>query len=109
MRSTLFSQAALFILGCLPAQILAGGTLSTKGITSCMADPDVHIETLDVTYTRATRGVAFSLAGTNDKKQEVVASLTVNAYGNQIYSKQFDPCSPEYQVDALCPGKFFRR
>lgn len=108
MRSALFSQTALFVLGCLPTQVLAGGTLSTKGITSCMADPDIHIETLDITYTRATKEITFNLAGSNDKEREVVASLTVNAYGNDIYSKQIDPCSPEYQIDTLCPGKSLR-
>lgn len=103
MRFTLFSRAALLVLGCLPMQTIAGGTLSTKGIMSCMADPDIHVQTLDVSYSRATKEVKFNLAGSNDKEQKVVAKLTVQAYGREIYSNQFDPCSPDYNVDSLCP------
>lgn len=103
MRFALFSRAALLVLGCLPMQTIAGGTLSTKGIMSCMADPDIHVQTLDVSYTRATKEVKFNLAGSNDKEQKVVAKLTVQAYGREIYSNQFDPCSPDYNVDSLCP------
>lgn len=103
MRFALFSRAALLALGCLPMQTIAGGTLSTKGIMSCMADPDIHVQTLDVSYTRATKEVKFNLAGSNDKEQKVVAKLTVQAYGREIYSNQFDPCSPDYNVDSLCP------
>lgn len=103
MRFALFSRAALLALGCLPMQTIAGGTLSTKGIMSCMADPDIHVQNLDVSYTRATKEVKFNLAGNNDKEQKVVAKLTVQAYGREIYSNQFDPCSPDYNVDSLCP------
>lgn len=103
MRFALFSRAALLVLGCLPMQTIAGGTLSTKGIMSCMADPDIHVQTLDVSYSRATKEVKFNLAGSNDKEQKVVAKLTVQAYGREIYSNQFDPCSPDYNVDSLCP------
>lgn len=103
MRFDFFSRAALLALGCLPMQAFAGGTLSTQGFMSCMENPDIHVETLDVSYTRATKEVKFNLAGSNDKEQKVVAKLSVQAYGKEIYSNEFDPCSPDYDVDALCP------
>lgn len=105
MRFIPFSGAGLLVLGFLPAQIFAGGTLSTKGISSCLGGSDIQVDKLDVTYTRSTKEVVFDLAGTNVKKQNVTASLTVYAYGNKIYTKEFDPCGSEHHVDKLCPGK----
>lgn len=106
MRPSSFYQTALHALGFLTPQVFAGGTLSTKGISSCLANSEIEIQNLDVTYTRSSKELTFDLAGTNAKEQDVIASLTVYAYGNQIYSKQFDPCSSEHQIDKLCPGKF---
>ncbi|KAJ5195177.1 uncharacterized protein N7498_008615 [Penicillium cinerascens] len=99
MRKTIW---ALLGLGVLP-QSLAADTLSTKGFNLCMTDSDIKVTNLDVVYTRSTKEVVFDVAGTNSKRQNVTASLTVTAYGNQIYSKTFDPCGDEVHVDKLCP------
>ncbi|OJJ88047.1 transient receptor potential ion channel family protein [Aspergillus glaucus CBS 516.65] len=103
MRFTLFAQAALFALGSLPSLGLAGGTLSTKGLSSCQTDSEIEIQDLQFTYTRSTKEVVFNVAGTSPKEQNVTASITIYAYGNNIYSKEFDPCSPDYRMDQLCP------
>lgn len=110
MRFTLFAQAALLALGSLPSLGLAGGTLSTKGLSSCQTDSEIEIQDLQFTYTRSTKEVVFNVAGTSSKEQNVTASITIYAYGNNIYSKEFDPCSPDYRMDQLCPGRsyFFR-
>lgn len=100
MRSLVW---ALLGLGVVPA--LAADTLSTSGFNLCMTDSDIKVQNLDVTYTRSTNEVVFDVAGTNSKKQNVTASLTVTAYGNQIYSKDFDPCGSEIHVERLCPGE----
>jgi hypothetical protein len=95
---------ALLGLGVVPA--LATDTLSTSGFNLCMTDSAIKVQNLDVTYTRSTNEVVFDVAGTNSKKQNVTATLTVTAYGNELYSKEFDPCGTEIHVDRLCPGKY---
>ncbi len=103
MRTT--TWAALLSLGAVLPQALAADTLSTSGFNLCMQDSDINVQTLDVTYTKSTKLVVFDVAGTNSKEQNVTATLTVTAYGSQVYSKTFDPCGTEIHVDKLCPGK----
>ncbi|KAJ5590078.1 hypothetical protein N7450_004050 [Penicillium hetheringtonii] len=98
MRSLIW---ALLGLGVVPA--LATDTLSTDGFNLCMTDSAIKVQNLDVSYTRSTNKVVFDVAGTNAKKQNVSATLTVTAYGNELYSKTFDPCGDEIHVDKLCP------
>lgn len=94
---------ALLSLSLVP-QALASDTLSTSGYQMCLADSDIKVNALDVTYSRSSREVVFDVAGTNTKEQNVIASLTVTAYGNEIYNKEFDPCGHEIHVAKLCPG-----
>lgn len=96
---------ALLGLGAVP-QALAADTLSTDGFHLCMADSDIQVTNLDVSYTRSSKNVVFDVAGTNSKEQEVIATLEVTAYGNEIYSKTFDPCGSEIHVAKLCPGAY---
>ena len=100
------SHFILIALGLSPVHVLAADTLSTNGISTCLADAEIQVQKLDVTYTRSSRVVVFDVAGTNEKRQNVTASLSVYAYGNEIYSKSFDPCGTENHVEELCPGKF---
>jgi hypothetical protein len=102
MRSTIW---ALLGLGVVLPQALAADTLSTSGFNLCMQDSAINVQKLDVTYTKSTKLVVFDLAGTNSKEQNVTATLTVTAYGNQIYTKTFEPCGTEVHVAELCPGK----
>ncbi|KAE8144296.1 hypothetical protein BDV25DRAFT_134794 [Aspergillus avenaceus] len=103
MRVLSTSQFTLFALGFLPAQIFATDTLSTNGISTCLTGADIQVQKLDVTYTRSTRELIFDILGSNDIEQNVTASLTVYAYGNDLYSKQFDPCGTENYLAQLCP------
>ncbi|CAI7603929.1 hypothetical protein PCG10_005856 [Penicillium crustosum] len=93
---------ALLGLAIVP-QALAADTLSTNGFSLCMTDSAINVQKMDVTYTRSTGVVVFDVAGTNAMEQNVSASITVTAYGNEIYSKEFDPCGTEIHVDELCP------
>ncbi|KAJ5138907.1 uncharacterized protein N7515_003755 [Penicillium bovifimosum] len=93
---------ALLGLAIVP-QALAGDTLSTSGFNLCMTDSAINVQKLDVTYTRSTGIVVFDVAGTNEKEQNVQAAITVTAYGNELYSKEFDPCGDEVHVPQLCP------
>ncbi|KAE8375789.1 hypothetical protein BDV26DRAFT_294699 [Aspergillus bertholletiae] len=99
--SVLYST--LIALGLSPVHVLAADTLSTNGISTCLTGAEIQVQKLAVTYTRSTRVVVFDAAGTNEKTQNVTASLSVYAYGNEIYSKSFDPCGSETYVEGLCP------
>lgn len=96
---------ALLGLGALVPQALADDTLSTKGFSLCMQNSDISVQKLDVSYSKSTQQVVFDVAGSSAKEQYVTASLVVTAYGNEIYTKTFDPCGTEIHVDQLCPGK----
>ncbi|OGM46304.1 DUF907 domain protein [Aspergillus bombycis] len=97
------SELTLIALGLCSVHVLAADTLSTNGISTCLTGAEIQVQKLDVTYTRSTRVVVFDVAGKNEKKQNVTASLSVYAYGNEIYSKSFDPCGSENYVEELCP------
>ncbi|KAJ5214811.1 hypothetical protein N7468_010490 [Penicillium chermesinum] len=99
MRSLLW---ALWALGAAP-QVLAADTLSTSGFQICQSDAPIQVQKLDVSYTRSSKEVVFDVAGTNTKEQKVMATLTVTAYGRQVYSTSFDPCGTKVHVDELCP------
>ncbi|KAJ5415540.1 hypothetical protein N7465_004235 [Penicillium sp. CMV-2018d] len=93
---------ALLGLAIVP-QALAADTLSTSGFSLCMTDSAINVQKMDVTYARSTGIVVFDVAGTNAMEQNVSASITVTAYGNELYSKEFDPCGTDIHVDQLCP------
>ncbi|KAJ5355367.1 uncharacterized protein N7496_012579 [Penicillium cataractarum] len=100
MRTTIW---ALLGLGVVLPQALASDTLSTSGFSLCMQDSEIEVQKLDVSYTKSTQEVVFDVAGTNSKEQNVTATLTVTAYGSQVYSKTFNPCGTEVHVAELCP------
>jgi hypothetical protein len=100
MRNFIWALLGLAIV----PQALAADTLSTSGFDLCMTDSAINVEKLDVTYTRSTGIVVFDVAGTSEKEQNVQAAITVTAYGNELYSKEFDPCGDEVHVAELCPA-----
>ncbi|KAJ5476217.1 hypothetical protein N7475_001946 [Penicillium sp. IBT 31633x] len=99
MRNFIWSLLGLAIV----PQALAADTLSTNGFHLCMTDSAINVQKLDVTYTRSSGVVVFDVAGTNANEQKVEASITVTAYGHEIYTKDFDPCGDDIHVDELCP------
>lgn len=105
MRPTSFPAAALLTLGLLPVGIL-GGILQTEGFSTCLPASVITVDQLDVTYNSGSQIVTFDLAGTSTKEEEVIVSLAISAYGNQVYSKSFDPCDPATKVEKMCPGTY---
>ncbi|OJJ43310.1 hypothetical protein ASPZODRAFT_1200374 [Penicilliopsis zonata CBS 506.65] len=104
MRGLVARGATLLLgLSTLSAQVLASDTISTDGISTCMTDASVSVQELDVTYTRSTRELVFDVAGTSSEVQNVTATLSVTAYGVQVYSKTFDPCDSANYIAKLCP------
>ena len=92
---------------CLLSSVLstawANDVLKTSGFTTCINNADVTVQKLDIQYDRTTQQVKFDVAGTSNKVQKVMASLSVTAYGNHIYQKDFDPCDNSTLVQQLCP------
>ncbi|EAW13795.1 transient receptor potential ion channel family protein [Aspergillus clavatus NRRL 1] len=94
---------SLFALGLLPAQVLAVDTISTDYVSTCLTNSDIQVQQLKIAYTRSTRIVDFTFHATSQRIQNVTASLTVTAYGRQVYTKDFNPCSSDNYVERLCP------
>ncbi|KAI4186366.1 MAG: hypothetical protein LQ346_005696 [Caloplaca aetnensis] len=94
----------LLVLGALPVRVLGADILKTSGFTTCLDSSAIQVTNLDIEYDRAKGSVTFDVAGTSAKIQKVNASLTVTAYGKEVYKKEFNPCDAETKVDQLCPG-----
>ena len=110
MRS--FRPFIPFILaGALPVSVLAGDILSTNGVSTCISDPDITVKTLNVQYDRSNRQITFDVAGSSAESQKVLLNLVVTAYGQEIYTKEFDPCDnstgiSESAMKQMCPSRF---
>lgn len=99
--------APFILLASAPLGVLAGDVLKTNGYSSCLnGASDLTVNKLDIEFDRSTKKIKFDVGGTNSKKQEVMATLIVNAYGREVYRNEFDPCSAATKVDRLCPGGF---
>jgi hypothetical protein len=95
--------APLLLLGTLPLGVLGGDVLQTNGFSTCQANSDIQVNKLNISFNRATKKIDFDVAGTSAKAQNVTASMTVTAYGKQVYQKDFNPCSSDNFVAQLCP------
>ena len=87
----------------LPVGVFGGDILRTQGFSSCLNNSTINVNNLNIQYDRSAGIVTFDVGGTSTKSQMVNASLTVNAYGKEVYRKDFDPCTPK--IDQLCPGR----
>ncbi len=96
------------LVAALPAAVLGSDVLKTNGFTACINNPSITVNTLDIQYDRSAAAVTFNVGGTSTEVQNVTASLTVTAYGKEVYRKDFDPCDDATKVKQLCPGKFHR-
>jgi hypothetical protein len=99
--------APFILLASAPLSVLAADILKTNGFSSCLdGTGDIKVNKLNIEFDRSIKKVKFDVSGTNEIEQKVMAILTVNAYGRELYNKEFDPCDGEYKVDQLCPGRF---
>jgi len=97
----------------LAVAVLANGVLGvdileTVGFSNCNQNATVTVQRVDIKYNNDNKTVTFDVMGTSSKVQNVTAVLNVTAYGRDIYSNTFDPCSPATFVSQLCPGVFSR-
>ncbi|KAI4688368.1 hypothetical protein J4E81_007964 [Alternaria sp. BMP 2799] len=96
--------APFILLASAPLSVLAADILKTNGFSSCLEGTgDIKVNKLNIEFDRSIKKVKFDVSGTNEVEQKVMAILTVNAYGRELYNKEFDPCDGEYKVDQLCP------
>ncbi len=90
----------------LASGVLGVDVLETVGFSSCNTNASVTVQRVDIKYNAANKTVSFDVAGSSNKVQNVTAVLNVTAYGQDVYSNSFDPCSPATFVTQLCPGMF---
>lgn len=99
--------APFILLASAPLAALAGDVLQTNGFSSCLDGPsDIVVNKLDIKFDRSIKKVVFDVSGTNEKSQKVMATLTVAAYGRNVYNRTFNPCDGDVKVDQLCPGSY---
>ncbi|KAL2866367.1 transient receptor potential ion channel family protein [Aspergillus lucknowensis] len=103
MRSFVPTPILISGLAVLPAMSYAADTLSTGSVSACLTNSAVEVNKLDITFSRSTRNITFDVSGTNTKAQNVTAVLSVTAYGNEVYTKDFNPCDADNYVSELCP------
>ncbi|KAL4801409.1 hypothetical protein BDV18DRAFT_84931 [Aspergillus unguis] len=103
MRNPIITQFALAVLALSPLRAYAADTLSTGSLSTCLTGSDIKVNKLNVKFTRSTKNLDFDVSGTNAKEQNVTASLSVTAYGNDVYDKEFDPCDDANYIEQLCP------
>ena len=94
-----------FLLGTIPTGVLCADILRTNGFSTCFDGKDIKVERVDIQYDRTTKLLTFDVAGSSARTQNVTASLEVSAYGQEVYQKNFDPCSRDSFVEQLCPGE----
>ncbi|TGO41016.1 hypothetical protein BHYA_0028g00580 [Botrytis hyacinthi] len=97
------STLSLVLIGTLPGRVLAAQTLTTTGYTSCLADSNISIQKMAITYDNDAKTVTFDVAGSSTKSQNVTAEINVTAYGISVYSNTFNPCDSTTYVEQLCP------
>ena len=94
------------LLSALPVGVLGGNVLSTTGFSSCQNNPTVKVKNLNVSYNKDTRQLQFDVAGESTEVQKVEGELVVSAYGKQLYTKSFNPCT-DTSIKEMCPCKYF--
>lgn len=98
--------APFILLASAPLGVMAGDVLKTNGFSSCLnGASDIKVNKLDLEFDKSTKKITFDVSGTNEKAQNVMATLIVNAYGKEVYKSTFDPCADNTKVDQLCPGE----
>jgi hypothetical protein len=83
--------------------VLGAQLLKTDGFSSCGGSSDIQVQKMDISYDNENKRVVFDVAGTSTKSQEVMAKLTVFAYGQEVYKNEFNPCAAATRFDQLCP------
>lgn len=96
-----FTAAAVVLLG--PAQVAASNILKTDGYSLCSDNATITVNSFNVEYDQSTNNITFDISGSSNVEQNVTVTLIVNAYGEQVYTDEFNPCDTSTYVADLCP------
>lgn len=100
-------KAATWALFSLAAGVRGDAVLVTTGFNNCNDNSDIRVNRVDIKYDNGDKVITFDVGGANTKEQNVTGIFTVSAYGQQLFTKEFDPCSPKDHVEQLCPGMHY--
>ncbi|KAI1134379.1 TRP-domain-containing protein [Hypoxylon sp. FL0543] len=84
--------------------VLSDDLLVTNGFNNCEDNSEIKVEKVNISYNNADKVVIFDVAGTSSKQQNVTATLSVTAYGKDVYTNTFNPCDLTTFVENLCPA-----
>lgn len=96
-------KAATWAIAFLATRALGDDILVTNGFSNCNNNSDIKVDKVDIKYNNADKTVTFNVAGSSAKEQNVTAKLTVTAFGQDVFSTEFNPCAPATFVTQLCP------
>ncbi|KAI1481966.1 TRP-domain-containing protein [Daldinia eschscholtzii] len=97
-----FRRAAVWATA-LASGVLGSDVLVTSGFNNCQSYSDIRVQKVDIAFNNADKTVVFDVAGSSDEERNITASLSVTAYGKDIYTKNFNPCSDDTYIQKLCP------
>ncbi|KAI1083607.1 TRP-domain-containing protein [Whalleya microplaca] len=83
--------------------VLSNNVLVTTGFTNCDADSAIKVQKVDIQYNNDDKTMTFDVVGTSEKQQNVTATLSVSAYGEDVYTSSFNPCNETSFIEDLCP------
>ena len=98
-----WARTAVLVTGLVATNAVADQILQTSGFSDCGSDSSIKVNKIDISYNNGNKTISFDVSGTSSKAQNVSAILNVTAYGNNVYSKEFNPCDAATFVDRLCP------
>ncbi|KAI1470275.1 TRP-domain-containing protein [Daldinia caldariorum] len=83
--------------------VMGSDVLVTSGFNNCQTNSGIRVQKVDISFNNADKVVVFDVAGSSNQERNITASLSVTAYGKDIYSKNFNPCSTDTFIETLCP------
>ncbi|KAI1761008.1 TRP-domain-containing protein [Hypoxylon sp. FL1150] len=95
-------RAAILATGFISG-VLSENLLVTSGFSNCETGSEINVQKVNIAYDNDDKTVTFDVAGTSSKQQNVTATLSVTAYGQNVYQSSFNPCNETTYIQALCP------
>jgi hypothetical protein len=105
-------RSVVWTIAVLVTRVLSDDILVTSGFDNCNNNNNnsgITVDNVNIKYNNADKTVSFNVAGTSAKEQNVTAKLSVTAFGQNVYSNEFNPCAAGTFVKQLCPGTYFHR
>jgi hypothetical protein len=94
---------SLAVVATLTTGTLAEDVLKTVSFRACGNNTDITVNRADISFNAETKVISFDVSGSSAREQNVTAVLQVSAYGNDIFSNEFNPCDRGTFVEQLCP------